>query len=100
MGQGIEAFCECGYRSDILNIGVGMKQSFEFNNELCLVQCDSCFEFSTRTAERKIIRCRKCRNKAEYVKGINWEEQHYQTKLCCPGCRESKIQFEVVLNWD
>ena len=50
----LEAFGVCGYRSGVLNIGVGMQQLFEINNEICLVQYNACFEFNERMPNVRI----------------------------------------------
>mgnify|MGYP001378113572 CR=1 FL=1 len=129
MGSMLTGRCPCGFETDMLFVGVGMRDMFVDRNTV-IYFCDACQIVDTRDLNRntidswskgeedlgmkKYIKCRKCRKRVQYYGEIredkddleSWTLSYEQQVILpsnphhCPGCKEDRLTFYQTGLWD
>ena len=122
MGQIIEATCLCGFESDEMFVGGGMRNFTTYCGAPAL--CDSCNALLVLNYLDPASRCESCGEMVRYYDNPELRSllagRHKRprdvfywnipqgsgvfslpdTEYLCPKCGETKMQFSVVGHWD
>ena len=117
MGSVLQAHCACGFESEEIFAGSGMR-SFLQENCILPALCKECgILFERNVLNKTYIRCPRCRKKAHFytdpsLQGATNEqapifewylEDEYilpDTLYLCPSCKEKNMRFYDVGSWD
>ena len=114
MGEILQFFCSCGYKSENLFIGVGM--NFPVNKAVySLALCENCETIIVVNKHKNQIQCPECHNEVnlfqEQVEISNFPE-YEQSKIIqenknrpegiyyCPKCKQKNMRFVEIGMWD
>jgi Zn finger protein HypA/HybF involved in hydrogenase expression len=97
MGTIVEATCECGYRSGMLAVGVGMRGP---SPRSAVAICRRCPADVTVNADAARKRCPKCRGPVELVSASASSLDDVKQLLECPRCGQSRLELVEAGCWD
>ena len=100
MGAFVQAICECGFSSDVLTVGVGMRGP---SPHLVLAVCHRCEDIVSVNVDTKRKRCPKCRGPVKTLAARGEAKstpEAAQELLKCPKCARSTLELLGCGSWD
>lgn len=107
MGDLLKAVCQCGYESDLLNIGVGF--SFpETGHVFTVAYCNQCKNVQSVDDAGEPPLCETCNQQLTYYEvefrklrpGCEPYEAIVGERWYCPVCKTHSLHFEWSGLWD